>query len=303
MKNVYITGIAGMLGSNMAYILRTRYNIFGIDRNVIEIKGVVNYINKLDDIKLLKEQLIKHNIDVLIHCAALVNVDFCEENPQLAYEMNTVLTEKLSDVCNELGIKMIFISSDAVFDGKKLDLYSENDIALPVSVYGKTKILAEKTVLKHPKNLVIRTNIYGFNYRKKTSFGEWIVSSLQKGIELNMADDILFSPIIVNEFVNIIYMCIENDLYGIYHVCGTGAISKYEIALIFKKIFDSTTVVNRVSLENINFKAPRTKNMGLDNMAIREKLKIHISTPADSVRIFHELYNKKYRDLLRNGKA
>lgn len=301
MKNLYISGIAGMLGSNLAYLLKDKYNVFGIDRNFIDIKGVLSEIGSIHEMEFLSQRFRDFKIDIFVHCAALVNVDACEKDPEKAFEVNTILTEKLSELCQEMGIKMIFISSDAVFGGDKQGLYSEEEVAIPINIYGKSKLLAEKFVLNQPRNLVIRTNIYGFNYREKLSFGEWIINSLEKDLELNMADDIFFSPILVNDLINILDLCIKKDLCGLFHICGTGSISKYEISLIFREKFGYSSKINKVNMKDIPFVAPRTKNMGLDNSKIKEILSITIRTPIESVDEFHRLSQYKYSEKLKKG--
>jgi dTDP-4-dehydrorhamnose reductase len=301
MESVFITGIAGMLGSNIAYLLRDRFKVSGIDLNEVSIGGVANYTGSIFDTAALEKYLEENRTDVFIHCAALVNLDECEADPVYAEKLNFEVTRDLSELCRRKGIRFIFISTDALFDGEKQGLYTEEDTPRPKSVYGKTKLMAEESVLKAPDNLVIRTNIYGFNYREKYSFGEWIMASLLSGIELNMFYDILFSPILVNELAEIICQCIKQDVYGLYHISGTGAVSKYEIALVFREAFGREGSINGVSADSFDFKAPRAKNMGLDNKKIRERLNIEISTPKESVYKFKELYDMNYQFALKSG--
>lgn len=299
MKSIFITGIAGMLGSNISYLLRDKYHISGVDLHEIKIPNVKCNIFSALDMEHIREQFLLNKVDILIHCAALVNVDECEVNQEYARQINYDLTKDLADLCNELGIVMIFISTDAVFDGKEASLYKENDMPNPISVYGKTKLEAEKVVLAYHKNLVVRTNIYGFNYREKYSFGEWIVNSLISNIELNMFYDIFFSPILVNELAVILDQCIENRITGLYHICSTGSISKYDIAVAFMEEFGIEGSINKVSMENYHFKAPRTKNMGLCNDKICQSLELRIRTPRESVKEFKRLYDNNYYEKLR----
>lgn len=301
MKRVYITGLAGLLGSNLAYLLRDRYVISGVDINPIKMKNVDCDVFDATDITTLKKTLIKREIDVLIHCVAVVNVDDCEKNPQKAEKINAVLTKEIASVCKALDIKMIYISSDAVFDGEKGGLYSEDDIPAPISVYGKTKLEGEQYVLEVKENLVIRTNMYGFNYCDKLSFSEWLLNALQNNIPLNMVEDICFSPILVNELAENIHLCIENNICGLYHICSTGSISKYDFADIFSRVFQITGVINKVKMKDIAFMAPRTHNMGLSNEKFKNLFSIEISTPAEGIEKFKEIYLNDYRAALISG--
>ena len=301
MRSIFITGLAGMLGSNLAYLLRDKYRISGVDLNKVTIRRVTGYAFSALDLQQIREVLLQNQVDILIHCAALVNVDECELNPEYAYLVNTNLTEHLTRLCEELNITMIFISTDAVFDGREHCLYQESDTPGPISVYGKTKLEAEKIVRGVPGNLVVRTNIYGFNYREKNSFGEWILNALISHMELNMFHDIFFSPLLVNELAGILDQCIARQVTGLYHICSTGSISKYEIAIALMEEFGFAGSINKVSMEDFEFKAPRTKNMGLSNERISRKLGIHISTPREGVSEFKRLYDSKYQEGLRSG--
>lgn len=301
MRSIFITGIAGMLGSNLAYLLRNDYQVYGVDLHEIKLREVKNFVFSALDIVKIKEVLINNQVDILIHCAALVNVDECEVNPDYARSINYSLTEALTAICGELKIKLVFISTDAVFDGTKEGLYTEADTPNPVSVYAKTKLEAEKAVLSEGRNMVVRTNIYGFNYREKNSFGEWILTSLISNIELNMFYDIFFSPVLVNELASVLASCLKKDIAGLYHICSTGSISKYDIAVAIMEEFGIYGSINKVSMENYRFRAPRTRNMGLSNQKLCRELGLYISTPREGVKEFKRLYDAKYYEDLRSG--
>lgn len=300
-KTIFITGIAGLLGSNISYLLKEKYNICGIDRNPIDIKGVDSIVGSVTDFDMLKELILDKKPDYIIHCAALVNVDKCEQEEEYAWLINYELTKLIAEICAANNIKLIFISSDAVFPGTKTGLNTEQDKVAPISVYGKTKAAAEEVVLKTDLGLVVRTNIYGYNFRNKNSFGEWVKKSLEDNIELNMFYDLWFSPILVNELTDILDRCMEENICGVYHICGTGSISKYDMALLIKREFDLEGTVNKASMKSFEFVAPRTQNMGMDNSSIKKKLNIEISTSEESVRLFKKLQDEGYPEKLKKG--
>jgi len=302
MKSVFITGIAGMLGSNLAYLLRDKYRVSGVDLHPVSINRVTGCVFSALDVEQIRQQLIMNGADTVIHCAALVNMDECEANPEYAERINYLLTSDLAFICAKLKIRLIFISTDAVFDGEANYLYKESDMPKPVSVYGKTKVKAEEAVLSTEGNLVVRTNIYGFNYREKQSFGEWILSSLISNIELNMFYDLYFSPILVNELAEILDQCMEKRLSGLYHISSSGAISKYDIAVAIRNEFGIEGSINKVSMSQYHFKAPRTRNMGLCNDKLKKELGLSIRTPLESVTEFKRLYDIGYPEALRKGR-
>lgn len=291
---IYITGIAGLLGNNIVKKLVNKCEITGVDILDVKIPNISYENFSLYETERLREHIKNVNPDAVIHTAAAVDVDECEENPEWAYRLNEQATKDIADICNELGIKLVYISSDAVFDGESEKLYMETDEVNPLNVYAKTKLAGEGWVLRYDRNLVFRTNIYGQNIQNKKSFGEWIVSSLEEGKTLNMFEDIDFSPILVNDLAEIIYKALEADLCGLYHVCATGCISKYEFGIRLREIFNlHTGNINRTQSETMHFKAKRSKHMGMSNEKIRQSLGIKIRTPEESIKEFKRLYDEE----------
>lgn len=300
MKRMYITGVAGMLGSNMAYLLRNRYEITGVDKIPFMAEGIRCEQFDLLNFAALKESILRVSPDVLVHTAALINVDLCEEEKDLAYKLNTELTAFLAELCEEISCRMVYISTDAVFDGGEEKLYSEEDVTNPVNQYGKTKLLGEEYVLRHG-HLVVRTNIYGFNVQEKNSFGEWIYKSLQQGETLHMFTDIDFSPILVNDLTEVIVELLEGDIHGLFHICASGAVSKYAFGKYLQKVFSLPEGLIQESVsDNFPFKAKRSKHMGMSNKKAEQILGIAIATPKESVERFFNLYREGYHTNLKN---
>ena len=291
MKKVYITGICGLLGSAIAKELSGKYQICGVDIVDICIPDCKVERFNLTDKECLGNSIKKFSPDVVVHTAAAINVDRCETEREETYKLNVEVTENIAQICDECNIKMIYISTDAVYDGEKDGLYVETDEENPINYYGQTKLEGEYAVRQIRNGLTLRTNIYGVNVQNKKSFGEWIVSSLYDNQQLRMFTDIMFSPILVNELAEIIDKCIEDDIKGMYHACGTGSISKYDFGMLVKKIFNiESGNIEKTTSDTMNFVARRSKNMGMSNAMLSEKLKIHISTPEESIRRFKELY-------------
>ena len=299
MIKVFITGLAGMLGSNIAYKLKDDYVLSGVDLLTVNMHGVDSYnLDALDYEKTL-QCLKKIKPDVIIHTAAAVNVDKCETEPNNAKALNVEMTDNICKAADVIGAKVIYISTDAVFDGESQRLYNEEDKVSPINIYGKTKLEGENIVIKNKKNLILRTNIYGFNIQSKNSFGEWIYTSLMKDGELKMFTDIDFSPILVNDLSEIIDLSIKKDISGLYHACGTGYISKYDFGCKLKEIFKiSTGKITESNSENFSFKAKRAKHMGMDNKNICAELSCKVRTPIESIKEFYRLYKKGYKEEL-----
>lgn len=160
---ILVTGSNGMLGSDIVKIfLNNNYKVFGIDKN----DNINNNINfyKMDLTNLIELKKVLRNInpDLIIHTAAFVDVNFCENNIQKAIDLHVVVTRILA----KFGCQMIYISTDSVFNGIKGN-YTEDDIPDPLNVYARTKLLGEfATLSNNKKATVIRTNIFGFHKDK-----------------------------------------------------------------------------------------------------------------------------------------
>lgn len=292
--NIYVTGIAGMLGYGIYRTLRDRADITGMDVADIRIPGLSYQVLSLFDMEAVERELERQRPDILVHTAAMVDLERCEEHPKEAERLNKEVTEQLSDLCHKHGIKMVYISTDAVFDGEDVSLYTEEDPTNPLNVYGRTKLEGEREVLSDRGNLVLRTNIYGVNIQQKRSFGEWIYASLREGKTLSMFSDIDFSPVLVDELAELIYEACEKDLCGLYHACGSGCITKYDFAVKLKDIFQiETGVIQKTTSDTARFQAKRSKHMGMSNQKLADALNRTISTPEESIRQFYHLCGKR----------
>lgn len=282
--------MAGMLGYGIYSELKDKAQITGVD--IIELKNLSLPCQRISlyEIEEIEKNIVETKPDILIHTAALINVEECERNSEEAERLNVVVTRQLADLCNKYRIKMVYISTDAVFDGKDPKLYTEEDLVNPLNVYGRTKLTGETFVLKYPQNLVFRTNIYGINIQKKQSFGEWIYYSLIEGKTLNLFTDIDFSPILVNELAELIYKACQKGLCGVYHACGTGCITKYDFGIKLREFFQiKTGVIHKETSDIAQFKAQRSKHMGMSNRKLCNALNVEISTPQESIEKFYYL--------------
>lgn len=287
---IYITGIAGMLGYNLYQTLKDRARITGTDLIAVDIAGLSYQKISLFDRDLIEKHIEEIRPDVLIHTAALVNVDECEEEPAYARRLNTEVTAQLAEICRRHAVRMVYISTDAVFDGRDETLYTEEDAANPVNVYGRTKLDGEAAVLRYPEHLVLRTNIYGRNIQKKQSFGEWIYHALKRDETLKLFTDIDFSPILVTELAELIYKMCQNNLCGLYHACGTGCMTKYAFGVKLKEIFriKSGTILP-AECSAAHLKAERSRHMGMSNQKLTAALGTAIRTPEESIEEFYRL--------------
>jgi dTDP-4-dehydrorhamnose reductase len=154
MEKLLITGISGFLGWNLAHRLKDRYRIYGtcLD-NPVSIPGVEVFTFDLADWSKVERLCQSVNPAAIVHAAAYANPDYCELHHKEALTLNTFATRELAKAANRLGSKLIYISTDFVFDGRRGE-YSEADDPAPINYYGKTKFLGELEIMNHCSHYV-----------------------------------------------------------------------------------------------------------------------------------------------------
>ena len=217
--------------------------------------------------------------DAIVHCAAMVNVDMCEKNQDYATKLHYESTANLANLLDEDKKKLIYISTDSVFDGTKSGEYVESDEVNPLNVYAKTKLLGEKPVLTIENGLVIRTNIVGWNVFGKSSFAEWILNGLIKKEQLTLFSDVKFSPIHVIDLSQIINRIIDTKLTGLFHCSSKDCLSKYDFGIKMAEVFNfPKDKIRKISINDISLDAERPKNMSLSSSKLKSILDFDINS-------------------------
>jgi len=289
-KKLLITGVSGMLGSNLAYYFRDEYEIVGLyHHNEILIDRVETNQCDLSKEDEIEEVFNLYSPDIIIHCASLTNVDYCEINQERTYQVNVAATRNL--VKRSQNSKFIYISSDSAYEGVKGD-YRESEISdIQMNYYGKTKLEGEKSVNQLDNALVLRTNIFGWNYQEKESIGEWIVNKLTADQEINGFKDARFSSIYTMEFARIISILIKNDICGTYNCASADSVSKYDFAVkIAQKFGLKEALVKPISIDTFPFKAKRGKNLSLNIDKIKKTINYNMPDMDYSIDQFYRDY-------------
>ena len=287
-----------MLGTALVSQLSKSHKVFATSRSKgLQEKNIEWDCFDLTDSDLLNIWLNKTKPDIVIQCAAIVNVDLCEENINLATSLHVETTDVIANYLNSSNGRLIYISTDSVFDGKKLGSYNETDLPNPLNVYAKTKLQGEGVVGKMDNGLVLRTNIIGWTDKGNTSFVEWLLENLIGNKPLNLFYDVHFSPITVEDLSLIIEKIILNPIFGLYHCGSSDSISKYDFGKKMSEIFQlSNSSINRASVDIMDFKATRPRNMSLDISKINTDLVYNFPTVLDSIKLMKSQYKKKYRN-------
>ena len=208
-----VTGASGMLGTSIISEISKKHEILATSRTKgLEAKNIKWDLFDLTNISHLKKWLVESSPDLVIHCAAMVNIEECEKNFELARKLHIESTKTIASYLDSHNKKLIYISTDSVFDGKKKKSYFESDSPNPLNVYAKTKLGGEDLVQGMDNGLVLRTNIIGWMRNDGASFSEWLISGLNHKIELNLFNDVNFTPIHVDDLSLIIEMIISKPI-------------------------------------------------------------------------------------------
>jgi len=282
-----ITGVSGMLGSNLAYYFRNTYEVLGLYRtHVVAIDGV-----RTQEADILSEGPFKKTVedfspDVVIHCASLTDVDLCETQKELAREVNVLGTKAVADSISGSETNLIYISSDSVYDGRKGN-FLETDPIRPMNYYGVSKYEGELETLKHGNSLVLRTNIFGWNTQDKFSIAEWIVHDLSTGTQVNGFRDAYFSSIYTLEFAEIMAQAMARGLTGVYNCGSSTSMSKYDFAVcLAERMALDTSLIRPISIEDSGFIAKRGNDLSLDVGRISAALERDLPTIEESIESF-----------------
>jgi dTDP-4-dehydrorhamnose reductase len=271
LKNkIFLIGASGRLGSFWLKKLQKKNNVISHQHS----KKILSKCIKLNliDKKKLTNFCIKENINVIINCSGYANVEKSEKFPNKAKMVNYLIVKNLTDVCKLKNIKLIHVSTDHIFDGKKKK-YHENSIAKPLNVYSKTKFAAEKYIRKKLKKyLIFRTNFF-LRSKMQDTFVDEIVKKLKRNKPVYCWQNIFYNPVHVSTLVRIANILIKGDYSGVYNIGSNQYISKYEFALLVAKHLKFDTKLIKKS-SYINSIVKRPLNMSLSNQKIKKVLKL-----------------------------
>ena len=261
MKKILVTGAFGQLGTSLCEVLSNK-SILATGRIITTTEKYRSVELDITNQKNVEELIHNYKPDIIIHLAAMTDVDGCEKDPEIAFDINVRATENL--LKNFRG-KFIYISTDYVFDGEE-GPYSEDDKVNPVSVYGKTKLYGESLIKESDIDWVIlRSNIiFSYNDRTKASFVNWVVDSLKRKQIITVVNDQWNNPTWTNDLANVISMIIEKNISGLYHYGGGDFLNRLEFAKMIASVFNlDRELIHPITTPELNWLAQRPLKSGL----------------------------------------
>lgn len=254
MERVLITGAKGMLGLDVIDVFRETYEVYGRD---------------IDDFDITRDKetmdaIIRIRPNIVIHAAAYTDVDGSETHLELANSVNGGGTENVASACRELGSKMVYISTDYVFDGTKSGAYSEEDPTCPINAYGRSKLEGERWVRTLVDQFIIVRTAWLFG-RGGNNFVKTILKLAREKGALSVVNDQVGSPTYAVDLGRAIYVLVEKGCKGIYHITNGETCSWYEYTQEILAMSGLGNIsVHPISSDQLNRAAKRPRNSVLD---------------------------------------
>jgi len=235
------------------------------------VKEVFNNSNVIltnkDSMDVTKPEVVQNTIesvdpDIVLHLAAITDVDLCERDEALAEKVNFRGTENVARICKVYDIPLIYISTSAVFDGKNSNGYSELDSPNPSNVYAKTKLFGEKAIIKTlNRYLIIRAGWMIGGGKKEKKFLSYIVDKIKKGETIRAVNDKFGTVTYAKDLLAFAKERLIKSEFGLYHYGSKGVCSRYDIASLIRDILNKKSKIVSVSSQEFKtkFPAPRPK--------------------------------------------
>ena len=247
---ILVTGAKGQLGYDIMNELARR-NIEGIGVDIQEMD--------ITDAEAVRRVITEAQVDAVIHCAAFTAVDAAEEKMELCRRINAGGTENIAVVCRDLDIKMMYISTDYVFDGQGERPWEPDDERHPLNAYGQAKYEGELAIEKYVKKFFTVRIAWVFGVNGKNFIQTMLRLGKERG-EVSVVDDQIGSPTYTYDLARLLVDMIQTDKYGRYHATNEGICSWYEFACEIFKQAKMDVIVHPVDSTQFPTRAIRPKN-------------------------------------------
>lgn len=257
---VLVTGVKGQLGYDvMAELAKRNIESIGVDIDEMDIT------DKISVEKVIGEAA----PDVVVHCAAYTAVDAAEDNEALCRRVNADGTRNIAEVCKKLDCKMVYISTDYVFDGQGTRPWEPDDERHPLNVYGQTKYEGELAVQENLSRYFIVRIAWVFGKNGK-NFVKTMLKLAETHDKLTVVNDQFGSPTYTYDLARLLVDMIQTDKYGIYHATNEGICTWYEFACEIFRQAGVKIEVTPVPASEYPTKAKRPENSRLDKSKLTE---------------------------------
>ena len=268
MRSLLITGSNGLLGGKLVLAASRAYKVFGLDvhpESLIRHDRLEYSQGDITDRDRVLRQLEAVEPDAVIHTAAYTDVDGCELHFEKAYAVNVTGAEHVAAACKRLGIGMVHLSTDYVFDGMD-GPYREEDPPKPLSAYGRMKLDSERLVLSLlPDAVVVRTMVlFGHLPHVRRNFVTWLKYKLENGERIRVVNDQYGTPTFADDLAKALLAVFEKGLRGLYHAAGSEWLDRHAFALQVADVFGlDGSLISETTSDQFKQPAPRPMKSGL----------------------------------------
>lgn len=268
---IMITGSRGQLGTELVRQLRNEHGAIGALQDgygAVEIDAVDMGQLDITDHAAVTQYITESCPQIVFHCAAMTNVDGCEEDPGQAERVNGIAVKYIAQACEAVGAKLVFVSTDYVFSGDKGSPYTVDDPCVPQTAYGHSKWLGEQNALEYcSRTLVVRTAwLYGFHGK---NFVKAVLWKARKTDAIDVVSDQYGNPTNAEDLACHMLMLASTERYGIYHCTGNGVCSRYEFAQEIVRLAKLACQVRPCTSAEYPQKAQRPAYSALDHSSLQ----------------------------------
>ena len=261
---ILITGINGLLGNSLYKLLQNSdHKLFFSSRNL---GGLANYKVDISNKGEVNSFFASQKPDIVINCAAMANVDLCEEENELCWKINVGGVKNLVDACKRHSTHLTHISTDYIFDGKKESgIYNEGDDPNPQGYYAKSKLEGERVIVDSNISYSILRTILVYGIHEKANIVTFVKNSLEENKTVNLVSDQVRMPTFADDLSRACIKASEKKAEGIFHICGPDQMSYLDIGYRIAEYFSlDKNLINHVKTTDLNQKAKRPFKTGFD---------------------------------------
>ena len=298
--NILVTGGSGLLGSAISFYLKDYFKVTATyTAHPFKLNGCDTIFMDITDEKSTAAEIKKIKPDAIIHTAALVGVDVCEKDPTLAHRLHVEGTRNVVNAAKHA--KIIYISTDYVFDGRK-GMYKETDEPHPINYYGRTKLEGE-SIVNSEKNAIIRTSLFGWSIVKdKKNFATWILNEMADNRRVNMFADQYKSIILVNDLAIVLKEIVERNITGILNVAYEDRFNKYDFAMKLADVFGlDKRLIQKVRRADVPGHEKMPLDVSLDISKAKKLLRTKIPSLHQGFVRLKKLRDESYLDNFKLG--
>ncbi len=296
-----VTGASGLLGINLALDASAQHTVVGLVHshalNDAPFETLPADLSRPESIARVLEHA---RPDAVVHAAAMASLDACEAQPELAWRVNAESPGWLAEACRKRGARLLYVSTDAVFDGTRGG-WREEDEPNPLSVYARSKLAGERAVLEaYPQAIVVRVNFYGWSLNGQRSLAEFFFNHLSAGRQMMGFTDVFFCPLLANHLAGVLVKMLAQGLNGVYHAVSRECLSKYDFGVALARRFGlDETLIRPASVAEAGLAAARSPDLRLSSAKLANALGEALPDQASGLERFFVLYQQGYAERVR----